>query len=358
MSGSAYAGAMGRTKVQLLSLLPKETIMALANSKDVIDISKILEGTVYAPDIAAVAATYQGSTRLEVAINRLFVRNCRRTLDAAPFAGKPMVAAYLRRFDIQNVSLIIASKVQGKSVTETESFLISSREFPAGLFAGAMTLDDFRQVLQQPTIEGVTQQLVRFGYGGALLPKLDAYQRTRDIFPFLLALDQEYYAQLLRSIHQFQGDEWNVLRFVQSEIDVRNVLLLLKGKDAGLPLELVEERIIDGGQLTRPQLADLYSARAVPELVQGMQSRYPGLPEGLPAYQVNHTLTSFEAALIRDRSLRELRRLRNYPLSVSILFTHLMRAELERTDLRRIVYGKMYGVPVPQLIEQLVVPKL
>jgi V/A-type H+-transporting ATPase subunit C len=358
MSGFPYASSMGRLKVHLPEFLTKETLTTLANAKDLLEIEKDLEATIYGADIAAIAATTRGLERLEVAINRVFVRRCRKTLDIAPFAGKPILSAYLRRWDIENISLILSAKAQGRLVTENEAFLVSSREIPAGLFAGAMTLDDFRSLLQEPTLEGMAQQLARFGYGGVILTRLDAYTQTKDIFPILQALDTDYYARLIESIRFFQGDEWNIRLFVQSEIDVRNALLLLKGKAAGLDADTVLARFIDGGTLTRAAAADTYGARDVPELVTALAGRFPALPEGLPAFQADATLAGFESALVRERIIRETHRMRSYPLSLSILFLFLLQAELERTDLRRIVYGHQYGVALATLVEQLILPKL
>jgi V/A-type H+/Na+-transporting ATPase subunit C len=358
MSGFPYASSMGRLKVHLPEFLSKETFATLANAKDLIEIEKDLEATLYGADIAAVAATTRGLERLEVAINRVFVRRCRKTLDISPFAGKPILSAYLRRWDIENISLILSARAQGRLVTEDESFLVSSREIPAGLFAGAMTLDDFRMLLQEPTLEGMAQQLVRFGYGGVVLTRLDAYAQTKDIFPILQALDADYYTRLLDSLRFFQGDEWNIRLFVQSEIDVRNALLLLKGKAAELPADTVLERFIDGGSFPRAGAADAFGARDVPELVTALAPRFPALPDGLPAFQSEGTLASFESALVRERAIRELRRMRSYPLSLAVLFMFLLESELERTDLRRVVYGRQYGVPSATLLEQLIVPRL
>lgn len=358
MAASPYASPMGRLKVRSLELLPKETLISLAQAKDLLDVQKTLEGTPYGPEIAGAAASYAGAARLEVAINRLFVRRCRGALDSAPFAGKAVVGAYLRRWDVQNLALIFAAKANGRRLEETETFLVSSREFPAGLFAGAMTLDDFRQLLALPTVEAIAQQLVRYGYGGTLLGKLEAYQRTRDIFPLLQALDEDYYARLSASVRSFQGDEWNIGRFIRTEIDVRNALLLLKGKDGNLPFDALSDRFLAGGDLTKAAAGDAYAARGVPELVQALQGRFRSLPEGLEAYREHGTLTRFETALVRARAVEELTRLARYPLSLAIAFAYLLRSELERADLRRIIYGRQYGVAAAGLAEELVVPKL
>ena len=54
--------------------------------------------------------------------------------------------------------------------------------------------------------------------------------------------------------------------FLQSELDVRNALILLKGKTIDLPLDAVLTHWIEGGTLTVSQVPALYSAASVPEL--------------------------------------------------------------------------------------------
>lgn len=358
MSGSPYASSLGRLQSQFPHFLGKDVYGQLLTAKDLNEITKLLEATPYGPEILRTAAEYSGARLLEGAINRTLVRRNRQALEAAPFAGKPLVGAYLRRWDIENIALILSSKAQNRPVKEAEQFLVSSRDIPAGLFGGQMTLDDFRLVLQQPTLETTVQSLVKFGYGAVLLPLLDAYERTKDIFPLLQALDRLYYASLLDSSKFFQGDEWVVRLFVRSEVDVRNVTLLLKGKDAGLPAEVVLERFIDGGELPRGAVDELYGARTVPELVTALETRYPTIHGGDGAYAANRTLSGYEIALTRDRSVRELRRLRSYPLSIAVIFSWMLLGELERSDLRRVVYGKLYAVQPATLEALLVVPKL
>ncbi len=359
MSSSPYASPLGRIKAQLPQFLPKDAYLPLLGAPDVGEIAKLLEPTTYGPYLGQAATTYRGVDLVAVAVNRYFVQRNRMGLEVAPFAGRPVVQAYLRRWDIQNVGAILAAKVQGRTLTEAETFLVSPRELPAGLLAGSMVLDDFRLLTQAPSVEAVVQGLLKFGYGAVLLPMVEEFQRTKDIFPLLSALDRYYYAQLLEAARFFQGDEWTVRRFVQTEIDLRNQLLLLKGRDAGLPPEVVLGRFLDGGEVGRAAAQDLYStARDVPDLVQALESRSPRLSDGLERYRGDRSLVGFEAALTRSRAVDQLRQLRSYPLSLSVIFAFLLLAELERNDLQRIVFARAYGVPRDQFEPLLISPSL
>jgi V/A-type H+/Na+-transporting ATPase subunit C len=359
MSSSPYASPLGRIKAQLPSFLPKEMYATLANAPDVGEISKLLEPTPYGPYLGQAAATYRGADLVAVAVNRYFVQRNRMALEVAPFAGRPVVQAYLRRWDIQNVGAILAAKAQGRVLGEEETFLVSPRELPAGLLAGPMVLDDFRLLMQAPSVEAMVQGLVKFGYGAVLLPLVENFQRTKDVFPLLSALDRYYYAQLLEATRFFQGDEWTVLRFIQSEIDVRNMLLLLKGRDAGFAPEIVFPRFIEGGEWAKAAAQDVYAtARDVPALVQALEPRAPRLSDGLERYRTDRSLVGFEAALTRARAIEQLKQLRTYPLSLSVIFAFLLLSELERNDLQRIDYAKAYGVARDEFEPLLISPSL
>jgi len=358
MAASPYASALGRLKPEFTAFLPRETYPLFLATKDPNEFAKVLETTPYAADIARLRATHSDVSLVELAINRTFVRRNRHAFEATPFAGRSLVAAYLGRWDIQNIEMLLTAKAEGRSVTETEEHLVSSRDIPAGLYAGAMNLDDFRILLGQTTVEATVTSLVRYGYGATILPFLEAFERTHNVFPIVHALDKEYYRNVLARAQFFQGDEWVVRGLVQSEIDARNALLLLKGKDHELPLDDVLTRWLEGGTLTAAQATDLYAARTVPDLADRLAPRFPSIAEGGDEYTAAGTLAGYEVALERERASSELKRLRTYPLSLSVIFAFLLRNELERSDLRRAVFGRLYGFSAERLTPLLVSPRL
>jgi len=358
MAASPYASALGRLNPEFPAFLSKEVYPQLLAAKDPNEFAKLLETTPYADDIARARSTHSDVTMVEVAINRTFVRRNRHAYEATPFAGRAVVGAYLGRWDIQNIEMILTVKAQGRGITETEDHLVSSREIPAGLYAGAMNLDDFRILLSQPTLEAMVTSLVKYGYGATILPYLEAFERTHDIFPILRALNKEYYRNVLAQARFFQGDEWVIRSLVQNEIDATNVMLLLKGKDRFLPPDEVLSRFLEGGTMNITQAADLYPARNVPELAERFAAQFPSIAEGSTEYTTADSLTGYEVAVERDRATADLRRLRTYPLSLSVIFAYLIRNEVERSDLRRAVFGRLYGVPADRLASLLVSPHL
>jgi V/A-type H+-transporting ATPase subunit C len=354
---SIYASSLGRIKATLPSFLRREQFTSLVNARDLAEVTKILEGTWYGPEITQAMTAATGAEALETATNRHLVRLSRFAYEVTPFAGRPVVGAYLKRWDIENIGLILSAKAYGRPLSETDSFLVSDRQTPAGLSAGVMTLDDLRQLLAQPNVEAVANQLVKFGYGTLLLQHLDGFAKSQNLFPLLQALQRTYYQQLLEATRFFQGDEWVVRQFLAGEIDVRDLLTLLKAKEAGLRAEDLPAFFFEGGTLPPKQLSDLVTQRDVASLVQAVGPNFP-LEEGMPLYREDRSLVGFQSALERQHAERSLLRMRQYPLSLAGIFAFLLLVEVERSDLRRIIYGKVYGLPPERIGAELVHPKI
>ncbi len=344
MSSSPYAGALGRIKPHLTEFLGAETYPRLLGSHDLGEVAKILESGPYGPEILKAAVTLQGAPMIEAAVNATFAGRTLHAYNAGSFAGRPIVGLYLQRWDIENLSVILSGKARGKLVGTDEHRLVSWRERPAGVPAGSMTLDDLRGLIEQPTIEASMAYLVRFGYGPTLLPLGETFARTGDIFPLVQALEIDYYERLFARLRFFQGDEWVVREYLRVEVDHRNVLLLLKAKEAGLAAGDVAGRWIPGGSLAEASAPELLGAAEVTELVANLAARFPPISQGLDAYRATHTLAGFESSLRKERLRQATARMRAYPVSLAILMVFLLLAECERADLRRIVYGTLYGV--------------
>ncbi len=352
-----YASSLGRIKAMVSGFLKKDQYSSLLAARDVQEVAKLLEGTWYGAEITQAMGAAQGAEALEVAVNRQFVKLNRFAYNASPFAGRPVVGAYLRRWDIENIGVILSAKAYGRLVSEGESFLVSDREVPAGLSAGLLSIDDLRILLAQSSVEAVANQLVKFGYGSVLLQRLDAFNDSRDIFPLIQALEKQYYEQLLSMARFFQGDEWVVRQFLAAEIDVRNLLVVLKAKDHKMSSEDLAPLLFDGGTYAAKALLDLANLASVQEVVGSVGTSLP-LADGLPMYNESGSLTGFELALRRHQSEKNLVRMRQYPLSLAGIFGFLLQADVERSDLRKIVYGKVYGWSGERIAKDLVSTRL
>lgn len=325
-----------------MSFLNKDFLNSLVKSEDLDAMIRKLESTWYGPEIERAASMYSGPELLEVAMNRHIVETNRIALQVTPFSRKSAIQAYLSKWDIYNIELILSSKAIGRTITETEPFLVSSRNFPAGITAGNISHDEMKIILAQPTFEGVVNQLVKYKYGVILIQHLDTYQKTGNLSPMIADLMEFYYTNLLEMLKFYEGDEGNIRDLVRMQMDKKNLLTLMKAKESNLDRELVKKHLIPGGNISMDEMLEVYGNSNISELSTRIDEILK-LGDLLEHYKKSNSLIDFEVAIDKLIQLRYVRKLKSIALSIGSIFYFILKAETEWDNVKRIAYGKRYG---------------
>jgi V/A-type H+/Na+-transporting ATPase subunit C len=348
MTSSSYSSSFGRLQSLSTNFLSKDAIQSLVKAEDVADIRRMLESTWYGPEIERASSLYSPPELLEVALNRHLVEINKIVLETAPFSGKNAIRAYLLKWDIHNIELILSSKLIGRTITETEPFLVSSRNFPAGITGGNITHDEMKIILSQPGIEGVVNYLVKYKYGTIIMQHFDTIQKTKDLSHLMVDLMAYYYSTLIESLKFFQGDEGVIRDVIRMQIDKKNILSLLKGKNSNLDRELVNKHLIEGGHIALNELLEMFGSKNVEEFVNRIEERLI-MGDLLETYRKTHSLIDFEIAMDQFISTNYVQRLKNISLSIGYIFHFIIIAEFEWDNIKRIAYGKRYGIPMERI---------
>lgn len=357
MPASQYASSFGRLQALSVSFLSEDFILQnLLKAKDINEMTKALEQTWYGPEIERASAVYQPPELLEVALNRHLVDTNRIALEATPFNGKAAVKAYLLKWDIRNIELILSSKSLGRTVTETEPFLVSSRNFPAGITAGNISHDEMKLILGQTTVEAVVNHLVKYSYGTVMLQYLDEYQKTKDLAPMTAALRSYYYRNLLESLRFFQGDEGVVREMARTEIDKQNVMTVLKAQESNMDKELVGKHLVEGGNITSAELLEIFNSKNISESASRIEARIP-LGSVMTGFSKTRSLIDLELAFDKMITLHYVKRLKNVALSIGSIFYFIITSEHEWDNIKRIAYGKRYELPPERISSMLLFEK-
>lgn len=340
---SSYAASSGVLRVLSLNFLTKNQLNELAKAKDVAEIAQRLESTWYQSDIEAAESTYKPPESIEIAVNRHLVYVNRVALQTAPIFGKNALRAYLSKWDIENIELIIAAKSLGRTLDQTEVFLISSRNIPVGLSFNTIPLSELHTLLQQPDVEAVINDLVKYGYGAVLLQQLGEFRKTGDLGVFTVALQTLYYSELFQELRFLQGDEGVLREYFRTEITKRNLLNLLKAKESNLSRETFAKHLIDGGLISQASLMDAYASSELSEVAKRLEQWFD-LTEPFEKYRQNHDLTEFEVSVDRLVVAKYIPKFRSLAISLTSVFSFVLQAEIERQNIRRIAYAKQYGM--------------
>ncbi len=322
MGASQYASSFGRLQSIAINFLSEEFLQNLLKANNVTDMVKQLESTWYGEEIKKAASVYKDAELLEVALNRHIVETNKIISEATPFAGKNAVRAYLSKWDLYNIELILSSKAMGREITETESLLVSSRNVPAGIAAGNISHDEIKIILSETSVDGVVNKLAKHGYGVVLMKHLDEFQKTGDLGPMMSALHEAYYQKMLESLRFFQGDE-------------------------GIIRELI-------GRISSKELLDSYEVKDVGEIAGRLESHFK-LNEAIEQYKTSKSLIDFEVAITKFIFTNYIKKLRNIALSIGTIFYFIFRAENEHENLKRITYGKRYDLPIDKIKEMLLI---
>ncbi len=352
MTSSSYSPSFGRLQSLSANFLSKDVIQNLVKAEDVSEMTRMLQSTWYGPEIERASNLYSPPELLEVALNRHLVEINKIVLETAPYSGKNAIRSYLLKWDIHNIELILSSKIIGRTITETEPFLISSRNFPAGISAGNISHDEMKIILSQPGIEDVVNYLVKYKYGTIILRHFDTFQKTGDLSPMMLDLMAYYYTTLIESLKFFQGDEGIIRDLFRMQIDKKNIMSLLKGKDSNLDRDLVIKHLIEGGHIPLSELIDMFGSKNTEEFANRIEEHL-NLGDLLETFRQTHSLIDFEVALDKFISTTYVQRLKNISLSIGFIFHFIIIAEFEWDNIKRIAYGKRYGVSMERITSML-----
>ena len=118
------------------------------------------------------------------------------------------------------------------------------------------------------------------------------------------------YQSLLESLKFFQGDEGMIRELFRAEIDKKNILNLMKGKEANLDKELISRHLIDGGRIPLNELLDIYGVKDSAEIAVRVENRFT-LTNALAQYKKTQSLIDFEVAFDKFINTQYVKKLKN-----------------------------------------------
>jgi len=270
----SYAYAYARAKAIESSLLNQSLIDQLISTPDVQQLVNILMETPYKEYISYYSTKYSGVDLIEMSVNSNLVRISKIALNITPRIGLDALRSYISKWDIANIKIIISSKLLGRKISETEMFLLSERDLPAGIVAGQMTSEDFKIMIEEQDIDSIIKYLLKFPYGRVLMENVESFKKSGDPGEMLLSLDLFYFRNLLEKIKLFQGNEIPVLHLISSQIDSKNIMTLIRGMDMGIQPPELKKYMIDGGNLKGQRLDDLVHASSIGDIVEKVRDIY------------------------------------------------------------------------------------
>lgn len=337
-----YAYVTARVRAKKTQLLTPDQYPKLL-ARDASEIARALQEGQYKAEIDELAARHRGAELVERATRLNLGRTYAQVLGFSEGALKTSIAAYLARYDVQNVKTLLRGKFARASAEE-----ILDETIPAGLLAARLP-----ELSRLETMDAVVDALRGTPFHRVLAPLVEGRTLT-NLIEVENALDRAYYETLLASIPTSGRANKAFLAWIRNEIDVTNLKTLLRLRFARVA-EWEPYFLPGGHEVTRDTaqrlargsdeeaIAEIGSLSVAPDVVEGARA-------SISSGTVNAVATALERELVRDAADFSHRA----PLSVLPVVDFILRKKVEADNLRAIAYGKQTGLSQATIEELLI----
>ena len=344
---ATYAGSYGKLRA-LKSDFLKDAQMQQLMLKDTNDFITYLSDTKYRTEIDMFSGKYIMPDLQEAVINMHMMNNIKHALSMMPLTAKDFMNAYTARWDIENIKVLLSSKILGYELKEAESFLVLGDK-PIGAIVSKISKEDYINMFSKPDVEEIINYLVKYKYGSILLEHIDEIKNKGELSSVILALDTYYYTNMFNALRFFNsnrgfrfytGTKWVIERFIRESIDVKNIMAIIKAKVLNYSFDDIKDNLIPNGKISISKLSDMSKKN-----IEDMQSDMPfKIDSAFEYYKKDPLMAYFEASLKKALYKKHIEALNTIPISLHTILSFMLQSEMERDVLRATWYAKYYDI--------------
>lgn len=350
MTVVSYAYANARIKAMKSQLLERSFYEQLLRAKNVIEVVVALERTVYGKDIHEGVLSLGGAPGVEEGLRRNIVATFHKLLILTEGRVKELVKILLGRWDVHNLKTII----RGKHIGATDEEIFSSL-VPAGeLHEATLT-----ELISQPDLRSVIDLLATWGisYSRPLTQSLKEFTQTLSLSRLELSLDRFYYEHAFQKLRDRSLDSALVREVLSREIDLINIMTLLRLVREEVSPEEIKSFFISGGkELSEGLFLSLAQEKDIDEIIFSLEKVSYGrsLSQGWQIFLKTGAFSAIERSMEEQVIRKSIRLFRADPLSIAVIIGYIWAKFNEVVNLRIIVRGKEVAMPEERIKEALV----
>lgn len=324
--GAKYAYIVARVRAMKGKLIPKEMYPKFLNM-EIPEITRIIGESEYKKDVDELGKKYTGTDLFEHALNQNLALTYRKLIEVSQNEANYLITEYLRSWDIWNIKTIIRGKFSGASEEEILEDVVS---------AGQLRYRDLTEIVKIGTVEGVIAAFAGTPYYAAL----EGYKGV--LSDVENALDKLYYSNLIKAVAA-SGNKL-FLKFLKTEIDLKNTKMLFRMKRAGLERDDITKNLIPGGMELRENDLNRLASSPFLEFIRALEeySYWEAISDVVGDVT---SLINIETRLDKYGLVYAARISYYYPLSILPVLDYILSKKIEVDNLRIIVRGKETKLP-------------
>jgi V/A-type H+-transporting ATPase subunit C len=323
-------------------LFPKEQYRKFLKM-DVAEIARFLEETGYKTEIDALAMHYRGVTLLEYALNRNMANCFSKILGFTLSPVHEKLKEYLAKWEIWNAKCLIRGKFAGARPEDILETLVPIKEFGYAKFE--------RLAREARSVGDVVEAFHGKPYYKAARAAAARLEESRDIGPVEDVLDRFYYGNIAENLNVECED---AEKLIGLEIDIRNILTLLRLKQAEYPKPEIEKYLLPGGRLPLKGYLAPLANRELQEILDALKSRPVFRYVKVTSISESEALPKIETGLRKYYAIHAGYFVHEYAPSFESVMGYFVAKESEVANVRLIVRMKQAGMPENEIEEKLV----
>lgn len=344
---SGYAYSTARVKAMESKLISKEEMKGIVQAKDIGTILSMLVQTDYKKSLEEFGGVNIRSNIIDFALSKNLALNVGKLITITPMEEKSIIRSIVGKWDIYNAEIAIEAKTSGKRFEEISKYIIDY---------GPYNLNVIKEVMNEASVEGLIERLmINSPYKDMLYEALEHFRKNKDAVEANMLIDKLYYSKLGMLMPRIRNVSPESAFVVKLDIDMRNLLLMIRAKKYNIKFSDIENNFIRNGSLSVEELQSLYeSAKDVYDIAKNAEVF--DLSEAAEMYKSsrNMHLFGFEMAMRNQILSKSMTLLKHALLSFGAIVAYAYIKEIEVFTLRILINGRNYQLSQEEISKMIV----
>ena len=286
---------------------------------------------------------------IEKAMKQELIHQYLMVIRSTEAALRDFMIELFRRFEVMNMKAIIRAKAEAAGTTESVL-----------LFPVEPLFKDYRSILATGSLEEAIKHFEE-PYRVALEASMPEYKRSNRLLDLENALDRVLFGAICSTKERLRrADRETVEKLMGTELDIANIMTLLRCKEEGIAVADMERYFIPYSyafDLDIDAVRDAFAADSISSAIQLLPDcpYKPVLSDAIPHYEEQKSLLPFELALQRYFVKWIRKAMFDYPIDIGTVLGYLYLKELEIRNICTIAVCKENELPAEETLKLVMV---
>ena len=311
------------------------------------EIAKFLQESHYKREINELATKYSGADLLELAINKNLASSFKKLIRISSFELGLLIKEYAKRKDIEDIKTIL----RGKFTNTEEKLILNSITA-----AGTLSYEFLISLLKKESIEEILKNIKVVDFS-LLKDSLKYLKEKNSLVGVENTLDKYYYSHLIQFSNILPKEGALFRNFLLKEVEILNLLTLLRLKKAKLAKEAVKDFIIlSGNKAKDSKMAKLIELEDLEQLSKALEkTEYKSMVvKGIEDFKKTGSLITLETELYNYLLRQSILFMHQHPLSIDVILGYMFAKDIESRNLNIMLKGKQLGLKEEFIESQLI----